>query len=456
MTSKSAAIALLITALLAATTLLVLRKPGGGTPERASLLPAVGDSPTLRIETGGEAYEVAPGPLPGVWTLRTKAGIAWPVSPVRVRAALRLLSEAELEDARSAPRAPEDSPLSVTITPAAGGSSVTIAFGRLAAGGRAPVQVGVAGNWRAGFCDARIPELFEARSMAQWFEGAAIPYRDAPVQSIRLARDGTELELAAVGAAWSIRRPMVWPADAPACEQLRRSLAGAAARIVPGGEAPQEAGLTIELVSERREEREGEVRRTRIVQSIRLGPAADLSSRTAFATLEARAVAPDGATSVLWGPTVAVVSQEDFASVSLRPEAFASRVAWSGAAPEVRAVSIAPPSSEGAVKFALDLAGWKRDGAPTPNKEEGDAVAALLRLLCDERADAVTFSRAEAAPVATIRFGPAEAPEAQSVELLASAEGALIVRTSATDLYYAGSMTAQRLRAWLVALLAAD
>lgn len=453
MTSKSAAIALLITALLAAATLLVLRKPGGA-PEPVSLLPPIGDSPSLRIETGGEAYEISAGPLPGVWTLRNSAGIAWPVSPVRVRAALRLLGMTELEDARSVPRGPESSPLSVTITPAAGGGPITIAFGRLAAGGRAPVQVGGAGAWRSGFCDARIPELFEARSIAQWFEGAALPYRDAPAQSIRLARDGSELELAAAGAAWSIRRPIVWPADGPACEDLRRSLAGAAARVVPGGEAPREHGLTIELTSERREEREGSVRRTRIVQSIRLGPAADLSSRTAFATLEARAVEPDGASSVLWGPIVAVVSQEDFASVSLRPDAFASRIAWSGAAPEVRAVSIAPPSSEGAIRFALDLAGWTRSGA-APNREESDAVAALLRLLCDERADAVTFSRAEAAPLATIRFGPAEAPEAQSVELLASAEGALIVRTSATDLYFAGSMTAQRLRAWLAALLAA-
>lgn len=309
------------------------------------------------------------------WTGADAEPRAWHADPGRVRAALRLLSTAEIirtdEQSELTPR----NTLRITEQD---GRSVEIWFGDRAAGGQTPVVVlvkgpdGIAqqrvdGRIGSGIPDAMIrtdwtawrdPTLFEAT--ASGTNAIGVRFRD---RSVRLERGGR---------GWRIAEPFEMDADGSEVERLIATLGAMQASSFADASGDDVTGLDEPLASIRVETGAG-------VRMMDVGRAG--SDGLVYARLT------DGdRTAVIRMPA------EALSRVSAAAEAYVRRTPLGISPAEVGLVRLQDPRDETRFEATREAGQWQSGGDPvSPNQR--DAIDRLLRVLASQPAARVMLAQ---------------------------------------------------------------
>lgn len=437
MNKKGVLLALVMTALLGVAAWWLTRPAGTDTARPPGpLLPMVDPTAVQSVTVSwGERRGLVLRPDASVdaWMMSengTQAPWSWPVEAETVRGAIRLLCAAEAVQASGAVIRPGGATVSLDLP---GGAKIVVACSADALAGRAAAKVTRADGVSE---EVLIPEsvarLFEARAIESWRTRRALPLAAGPSR-IRILGSSSSCELSRAGGTWGVVEPGLGRADEPAIADLLARLAGLEfERFSEGADGAADTGLTgdapeIRVEADRRAIQGETVDRRTVVQAIRVGGRADLSGAGVF--LEARGAevrTPGGETLAAWGPVVGVGDAKKLAAISADPLMYLDRRAVWAPMADVTGVAFLSedPGAVGAVvMISREAQGWRwshagGEASPMP-LEDVRPLEALLRLLCETRAD--TVARADGAspagPVVRIEVQRREAAGPQRVAL---------------------------------------
>lgn len=350
------------------------------------------------------------------WLMKIGEEPAWPVSPARVRGALRLLGEA------TGPAGPGSAPVGGTMVELRVGEgeirSAQLGVGAL--GGRVPLWVEGGAGTSSILAEASLGKIFEPAGVATWGEPTLLVGFGEPARAT-LKNAGGEVELSRTQARWSLLRPIVARGDGVACRVVMQRWGEVqASRWVSGADSPEMgfaapfAGLRVE--TDVRGASGERVTRGRVVQEVVIGAPAVSGQR--YARVQGWSEDAGGTKTSRWGPRIGLILQSDADAFSVSSAGLLTRRAADMAGADVKFVSVArgdePP---GVLTATRTIEGWRMGTVPLSSADAA-GVQGLVKLLCEtDAATTVTDSPAGLKQVAKVRVGVS--PEA-SVELTLS------------------------------------
>lgn len=415
----------------------------------ASLTVAAGSPP------GGDLV-ITRVPGSDAWVMKDGPGVPWPVPGERVRGTLRLLIDAARAEPAERGKAAATT-IGLTLGMADGSTGkLSIDAGGL--GGFTKMEVALSGGGTdARRVDARLASALAPEGVRSWKDDVVLggPFTDP--SRVRLDAGGAVLELTRRQGRWAVQLPLAAPADTGAVSQLVAKLTSLrvvrfldASGVAPGAMDSPTSVVTLE--SDSRMQTATGVERRVLLQTLRVGPAADAIGATLTARVEAVWKDPaTGATTPAWGPVLVALRQSDLA-ISPLPDPVLARTAWNTPGADVRGLRLSEPgvgdqAPRAVANLARTLDGWAvRGAAPLPADDAAQA-AALVTLLSDTPAATVLLGPATPADAAASEpralalvsitpTGEASAPEAEGVAIslgsVASPSGpvaALVVRS---------------------------
>lgn len=316
---------------------------------------------------------------------------AWPVPATRVRAGLRLLSEAAFSPSAGT-EWPADGKEAGLIFIADDGSHEVVRLSDQRLAGKVRVR---SASGQVGLIDQGLYDALVTTGPRGWRETAAMPGLGVDASRIRLETPAGTVLLGRVAGRWGLQAPVVAPADQRAVERLIGQLA--ASEIVRFLDDSTVEELDVHLrppvavVSAETDRRvpvgEEFVRRTER-RELRIGRPADIAEKTLFATIGGRSA--DGAARAL----PVTVERGALESISMDAATYLARTSARAVPADVGGVRLLVGERE-VREVVRTVDGWmdaSDDGARTPLTSEGSSgVGALLTLLCETPADVATI-----------------------------------------------------------------
>lgn len=353
----------------------------------------------------------------------------WPANASRVRAAIRLLCELEVESPRDDVIPANATSTSVALSTSELGPKGTVLV-RIAEGSVAGRTNVVRTGIGTASAESNFAQAFAMSDLSLWRE--PLVFSLAPQDWSRLEITGKDaaIVMSRVGRAWALQKPILAGADPAAVETSVKALSGAA--IVRFVEKPapdvvaslENPAAIITTEFERREQIGDTVHRCAIVQELRVGPPADVGGTTFLC--RAFAWSRDlntNATSTLWGPAVVVLEAAALTSLASDPASYVSRVSLRAPQADVFHVSISDLTEPGAAPrvYARATNGWRPAGEVTIATDEARNLQLLLTLLGEERAARVSLEPVQAWSATTrVAFKSSEGIVVQELSLGAS------------------------------------
>ncbi len=404
MNTKSAIIALIL-ALLGITGAFFLLKPESPAVVERTWLASLDVSRVERVKVewpDGSSASLEPSQVPTLWLLRHGATV-WPVKSSRVHAALKLLSGVDSGEPSTEGRT---NGAAVTVT--VGGQDHRLRLSDEALGGRTLVKIeGKADAFR--LVDAQVARLFESNGLLAWRESTLFSTEE--FSRIRLQTIGRQIALGRVAGRWGVQIPVAAPADQEACARLVETLLGLnvqrfidqlpADEKTLGLENPQ---ALIDTETDFRVMEGGDVKRTLLLQQLKIGGPADASGERLFASMRAQWLDPTTrSVTTAWGPALGVVSRADLNALSAELTVYVSKQTVQASGVDVSRVTIMSDdhamedssAASGARKVVIErsLDEWRltpeHGAARSPSASERAGIAALLRVLTEQRADGI-------------------------------------------------------------------
>ncbi|MFA6044321.1 MAG: hypothetical protein WC718_05005 [Phycisphaerales bacterium] len=341
------------------------------------------------------------------WILKFGNEPAWPVSPSRVRGALRLIANAT---GSAGPPPDEQGPAATTLEiSTSDATSRVVHIGRGALGGRVPMWVSEGVSSSSILADAALAKLFEPEGVATWGEPTLIIGVGEPARATLTNASG-DIQLSRTQARWSLLKPILARADATACRVVMQRWGEIqTTRWLSGPETP-EMGFTdhpfatLQEETEVRFDRGDSVSRTRVTQEVAIGATAGSGQR--YVRAQGWCEAVGGARTSQWGPRLGLISQTDADAFNITSAGLLTRRAADMAGADVKFVSVARGDEPaGLLTATLIIDGWKSGTLPL-SSADALGVQGLTKLLCEtDAATAVTDSPAGLKQVARVRVG---------------------------------------------------
>lgn len=438
------------------------KQPGVGSPTASKTEPILSLAPAsieeIQITWGPTTQRLVRGPLPDTWLREWTDGIGmarrWPVAPSRVRGGVRLLHEFLVTF-----DAPTLQPGDVggTLVFRSGGKSESLQLASTSLDGRRHATQVTQASSRGCLIPDQIATLFDKSSVGEWLERGIFPGLATPVARVMLTQHGKTVQLGRVANSWSLRAPFVSTVESARMNDVLLALETfTISKVTETLQAPTTEPSALIQAEVSRPTIDGNSTRRAVVRySLRSWPAPDERTREvpARAIVELVDLENDEVTT-LWGPVDGVVSIESVAAaIPPLTELLGRRCL------NVVAADIAEVRFENVTAFHATKSGdrWSTKTAPIVGSEL-DALTQFLKLLCDERADAVKVVADGDQPSGTaVTITPGGAQPIDVHLRLVDNDGkpgtqVLFVRTAGVDRGYDLSQR-PALRAWLVGLL---
>lgn len=408
---------------------------------------------------------VRAGKLPNLWLITrestsvTEKAMSWPADANVVRAAGRVLAEAQGEPAdasaatnwaASFPRVRVDAP----------SKRVQLEFGSELAG-RVTVRVGEGepNVARVFMAPATLAAMFKPDSMKAWRSKRLMPVESSPAR-VRIEAAGEVCQLSRAGGSWGIVEPALGRGDDPSIAELLTRIAGLeVVRFADDTADQSESGLTsrsprILMEADRRAVTGEQVQRQTIVQEIRIGGRADVGGKTVFVQMSGKIMDADGGSEIeSWGPLLGVADAAGLSSIATSPTAYVNRRAMNVPAADVTRLEVSSVISADTpglnpttvIERGSEAWTWSMNSGAAERVPPDDAkmLDAVLKLLCDERSAEVAPPAASKATEAatSVRVNIAAGVVAKQLLLTAIPEeagspGALIIDDGTVERRY--------------------
>lgn len=228
MSGRNVIILVVVLALLGV--VLVVTRPEGAKPDRASAVRAIVEAPPSRIGSievqgpGGEGVRLAPSTGWGGWLLTWNEGeqqSSWPVSESTRIAGSRILSTSMFRPGSS----PADRANRVVIRDTDGSVLTEMEVGTRSLAGLTPARLTGEESWRA--VERQVADFLKAEALLAWRSPHVFPGLDANASQIRVVREGKpDVVLKRVGTTWSLTEPVNASANGAAVQSLLEGLVG--------------------------------------------------------------------------------------------------------------------------------------------------------------------------------------------------------------------------------------
>lgn len=341
----------------------------------------------LERQSDGRTVDAAERTGADAWTLRwtdTGGGAGprtWPADPGRVRAALRLLSTAEI-----IPAADESdmAPETTVVVTEGDGRSVEIWFGGRAAGGQTPVVVlvkgpdGVAERRVDGRIGSAVPDAFMRTDWTTWRDPTLFDASAATVSAMSIQTNQHRVRVERGPRGWSITEPFSFGADPSEVERaigVLRAMTAASFEDRPPGD--DVTGVDRPVASVRVETPEG-------MRLLEVGRATDSTGKILFGRITV-------------GDTVSTIrlDAEALSRVTAVPDVYVRRSVLSVSPRDIGRVRFVGPSGRLHLDAARAGDGWAM-GDETTSPGQRDAIDRLIRVLTAEPAAAVAYRPVDA------------------------------------------------------------
>lgn len=408
---------------------------------------------TLRRTVPGSPPMTAARSGPDAWSLAWSDAAAqprvWKADPGRVRAALRLLSTAEII---LSPDRHDLTPTTTVEVAESDGRSVEIWFGPRAAGGQTPVVVlvkgadGVAQRRVDGRIGSGVPDAFVRADWSLWRDPTLFDASAASTQALSIRTGTHRVRVERTARGWAITEPFAIEADAAEIERTIGVLSGLrAASFDDTAPADELTGLNEPLAVIRIETSAG-------ARTLEVGGVVETSGNMRFGRITA-------------GEQSAAIrfDLEGLARISARPEVYARRIPVAVGIADIGGVRFLGPDGRVRVDAAREAGEWRINNAPAPPSQR-DAIDRVVRVLTAEPANRVSFGPTASDPageLGTVELRSREGVTIASVALRTERAGdsmrliAAIRRGEGSELTWTSvSDQAKAVVAWAAALAA--
>lgn len=334
----------------------------------------------LERRTNGRPADTAERSGADTWTLRWTDADArtrsWPADPGRIRAALRLLSTAEIIPSSDESDLTPETTVTVTETD---GRAVEIWFGDRAAGGQTPVVVlvkgsdGLAERRVDGRIGSAVPDAFMRTDWTTWRDPTLFDASAATVNSMSIQTNQHRVRVERGPRGWRITEPFEIGADPAEVERaigVLRAMTAASFEDRPPGD--DVTGLDRPIATVRVETPEGS-------QTLAVGRAADATGKILFGRL----------TNADQTATIRL-DAESLSRVTAVPDVYVRRSALSVPPGDIGRVRFVGPSGRVHLDIARADTGWAARGEPA-SPGQRDAIDRLITVLTTEPAAAVAY-----------------------------------------------------------------
>lgn len=412
-------LAVIMTALLGLAAWWALRPTGPGLVTAPGPIAAGVDAGELKSLTvawqDGGRVRMARGPVAGTWMLSegdSAADRGWPVDAETLRRAVRLLCDAEGQQAAGEKPVYNGPAVEMVLQ---SGRTVRAEFAADVLAGRRAVRVADSERGLKEYLTTdSLARLFEPRAVRSWRSRRGLAM-EGPPSRIVISGETSSCILSRAGGAWGVIEPPMGRADDQAMSALVARLGSLELEsFAEPGTPIADTGLTarsptIAVESDRRAIDGEHVMRRTLRQTIRVGGRADVAGTRVFVELAGEEQdAESGSSLAGWGPVIGIADPTKLAAIAADPLAYVERRACDAPAADITGLtfSSANPSSAAPVVIQRSADGWTwaAEGgpvAPVP-PEDVKPLETLLRLLCEQRADQVV--RAESPPPEGVRI----------------------------------------------------
>lgn len=340
------------------------------------------------------------------WMVRWNEGetaLTWPADEGAVRAALRVLSTATIDERRNI------GPVhggTVTLT-LADGTTRSLAFAESTLAGR--VEVVASGTQeRKGLTDAALFDAFIKTGILAWRDRRPLPGLAAGPAMLELTSPSGTLRLIRRQGRFTMLKPISAPVNAETATELSRSLASIAVERFIDTRAqadaepdPDRFGWSAPLATIVTETAvrlsTGENASTKTVrQSMLVGKPTDAAGEEVFVRLEWTIIAGDAPPETLAGPVVAAMSTELLNNLTTRPEPYLGLRSVESLPAAVESLTLT--SDARAVTITRNGSAWTA-GRDALLPDESTQIDALIALLAETDAAGASIVKPEAVPV---------------------------------------------------------
>lgn len=308
----------------------------------------------------------------------------WPIADVRIRSALRMLSEATLTpgaDALFREFAPDSQLELITSEP----QGTSLHFAPTSVAGRAAIAVHTPGQPdRTGLTDDRLHAVFARTGLLPWRDDRAMPAVARDPTRLRItvpAAGDSALELSRVQGHWGLIAPIAERAEAASVQASIDALARLTVVAFRDDTDPAQVGLDTPRVTVQASGGRGP---DAYQWRLDIGAPASADGNQVFARLSGHR--GDPATGLPLGPAYAVLGLDALSAVFTNPEAYLARTSLATPTPDIRRFSIKTPDAARAWRYERTLDGWQitSPGATAPRPAtpaEAAAIPAALEFL---------------------------------------------------------------------------
>lgn len=331
---------------------------------------------TVPDATPMQAARTGPDDWSLTWSDAAGQTRAWKADPGRVRAALRLLSTAEII---LSPDRHDLTPATTVEVVEADGRTVEIWFGPRAAGGQTPVVVlvkgadGVAQRRVDGRIGSGVPDAFVRADWSLWRDPTLFDASAASTQALSIRTGTHRVRVERTARGWAITEPFAIEADASEIERTIGVLSGLRAASfddsAPGDEL---TGLNEPAAMIRVETSAG-------TRTLEVGGVVEASGNMRFG----RITADEQSAAVRF-------DIEGLARISAQPEVYARRIPVTAGIADIGGVRFVGPDGRVRLDATREAGEWRINNAPAPPSQR-DAIDRVVRVLTAEPANRVSF-----------------------------------------------------------------
>ncbi len=347
------------------------------------------------------------------WMVRWTEGdstLTWPADESAVRAALRVLSTATIDERKNIGPV-NGGTLTITL---AGGTTRSLAFAESTLAGR--VEVVASGTQeRTGLTDATLFDAFIRTGILAWRDRRPLPSLAAGPARVELVSPSGSLMLIRRQGRWTMLEPVEAPVNPETASELARSLSSmtverfvdAQANANPGTNSDRfgfDTPLATIITETAVRLTTGETAKTRAVrQSMIVGKPTDAAGKEVFVRLEWVIInndtppgTPETPNQTLAGPVVAAMSTELLNNLTTRPEPYIGLRSLASLPAAIEALTL---TSKGqTITITRNGPAWAA-GRDALLPDESTRIDELITLLADTDAAGASMVEPEAVPV---------------------------------------------------------
>ena len=344
------------------------------------------------------------------WMVRWTEGdstLTWPADESAVRAALRVLSTATIDERKNIGPV-NGGTLTITL---ADGTTRSLAFAESTLAGRVEVVATGEGE-RTGLTDATLFDAFIRTGILAWRDRRPLPSLAAGPARVELVSPSGSLMLIRRQGRWTMLEPVEAPVNPETASELARSLSSmtverfvdAQANANPGTNSDRfgfDTPLATIITETTVRLTTGETAKNRAVrQSMIVGKPTDAAGKEVFVRLEWVIITgdtpPDATDQTLAGPVVAAMSTELLNNLTTRPEPYIGLRSLASLPAAIEALTL---TSKGqAVTITRNGPAWAA-GRDALLPDESTRIDELITLLADTDAAGASMVEPEAVPV---------------------------------------------------------